>query len=229
MTVKWTNVDYNCDICQDYKKCYFVYAFNYDEIPIKDKIYGKYYCKKCWNNFNKLKKYRIENPYNNRIRCEFEGSSHPCIVCGTYIDNNLLWCPGDEKCFRLGKKRGLCLKQFHNHNENNNGIHKLKISNFSWESYIYYDCENCDYSFKIKKQTEVKKQHRTAFGKLRHLILKNSNYKCRECGATNEDTKLEIDHIKPWSKGGLTELENLQVLCRKCNHAKNTREWRAGE
>jgi 5-methylcytosine-specific restriction endonuclease McrA len=35
------------------------------------------------------------------------------------------------------------------------------------------------------------------------------------------DTKqMAIDHIHPYSKGGITVLENLQVLCRRCNAKK---------
>ena len=31
---------------------------------------------------------------------------------------------------------------------------------------------------------------------------------------------MEGDHIKPWSKGGQTILENCQMLCKDCNGKK---------
>nr|WP_315124993.1 HNH endonuclease signature motif containing protein [uncultured Porphyromonas sp.] len=34
---------------------------------------------------------------------------------------------------------------------------------------------------------------------------------------------MEGDHIKPWSKGGKTEIENLQMLCRDCNRRKSNK------
>lgn len=42
-------------------------------------------------------------------------------------------------------------------------------------------------------------------------------YMCMHCGATNE---LVIDHIVPIALGGLSELDNLQLLCRRCNNLK---------
>ena len=42
------------------------------------------------------------------------------------------------------------------------------------------------------------------FAKLRHEVFKRDNYRCRECGATNKETTLEIDHIVPVSKVDLT-------------------------
>ncbi len=36
----------------------------------------------------------------------------------------------------------------------------------------------------------------------------------------------EIDHIIPESKGGKTELENLQLLCRHCNRSKGAKEMK---
>lgn len=53
---------------------------------------------------------------------------------------------------------------------------------------------------------------------------KNTNglYVCSECGKTfSNRTFLQIDHIVPMAKGGLTVQENLQVLCRNCNMQKS--------
>lgn len=35
---------------------------------------------------------------------------------------------------------------------------------------------------------------------------------------------LQGDHIRPWSRGGLTTWENLQLLCGPCNFKKNDRD-----
>ena len=35
--------------------------------------------------------------------------------------------------------------------------------------------------------------------------------------------EMEGDHIVPWSKGGKTVPENLQMLCRRCNAVKSDR------
>lgn len=41
---------------------------------------------------------------------------------------------------------------------------------------------------------------------------------CAVCGSTD---KLCIDHIFPVSRGGFTQMDNLQVLCEKCNIQKS--------
>ena len=65
--------------------------------------------------------------------------------------------------------------------------------------------------------------------KLRHFVFNRDGYKCKECGATNEETTLHIDHIKPVAKGGTNDPSNLQILCEKCNLAKHTDEWVGGK
>lgn len=52
---------------------------------------------------------------------------------------------------------------------------------------------------------------------LREEIFKNDEYKCVECGSTDN---LSIDHIIPRSKGGTNKKENLRTLCIKCNSKK---------
>jgi len=58
-------------------------------------------------------------------------------------------------------------------------------------------------------------------------VAKLFNYVCCECGilcdktsSKNADSEATIDHIIPVSKGGLHVLENMQLLCRRCNYLK---------
>lgn len=52
--------------------------------------------------------------------------------------------------------------------------------------------------------------------------------RCRLCGAVpDDDVRLHVDHVKPWSKGGETVLENLQILCNVCNIGKGDVEIEA--
>lgn len=48
-------------------------------------------------------------------------------------------------------------------------------------------------------------------------IYSRDEHKCKYCGSTN---KLEIDHIIPLAMGGSNDLDNLQILCKKCNRKK---------
>ena len=51
---------------------------------------------------------------------------------------------------------------------------------------------------------------------------KNGEYTCAQCGKRFRTRQyLQIDHIIPMAKGGLTVPENLQVLCRACNMKKS--------
>lgn len=62
--------------------------------------------------------------------------------------------------------------------------------------------------------------------KLREEILERDNYTCQICGISQEDEPhllLEVDHIVPIAKGGLTVPENLQTLCWKCNRSKGAK------
>ena len=55
---------------------------------------------------------------------------------------------------------------------------------------------------------------------LRYEVLRRDGFKCLTCGANGGESKLEVDHIIPVSKGGLTEPDNLQSLCFDCNRGK---------
>ena len=60
--------------------------------------------------------------------------------------------------------------------------------------------------------------------RLRATVLIRDNCLCRMCGASpakDPAVTLHVDHIVPWSKGGSTELANLQTLCTVCNIGKS--------
>jgi 5-methylcytosine-specific restriction endonuclease McrA len=61
--------------------------------------------------------------------------------------------------------------------------------------------------------------------KLRYQILKRDGERCKICGRTaNGSLTLHVDHIVPYSKGGLDDPKNLQPLCNECNLGKSDTE-----
>jgi hypothetical protein len=69
------------------------------------------------------------------------------------------------------------------------------------------------------------KTKREPSSRLRVQVLMKDGNKCRLCGITVTGDNIHFDHIKPWSKGGETVLENLQVLCAEHNLAKGNLEY----
>lgn len=51
-------------------------------------------------------------------------------------------------------------------------------------------------------------------------IYRRDGGKCVYCGSTQN---LQLDHIIPFSRGGATTIENLQLLCQKCNLEKSNK------
>ena len=86
------------------------------------------------------------------------------------------------------------------------------------EETILYLSEKIDH----KKSTSYQRSLMTP--KLRQKIKERDNYTCQLCEVSVYDQDLlllEIDHIIPLSKGGLSTEDNLQTLCWKCNRSKS--------
>lgn len=67
---------------------------------------------------------------------------------------------------------------------------------------------------------EVKDQTRIFTPDQRAVIYRMGNGKCAMCGTEVTEESFEADHIKPWSKGGRTDISNGQILCSACNQTK---------
>ncbi len=78
-----------------------------------------------------------------------------------------------------------------------------------------------------KHSVVIEDRHCIPLG-LRYRVLNRDRFKCVKCGAnpaTNYDCQLHVDHVIPYSKGGKTNLENLQTLCEGCNLGKGNRHF----
>lgn len=133
-----------------------------------------------------------------------------------YIDS--LWDNGDNNMLKLFFGRKLYFwKQV--------DIELAKISHPD----IYADEENVTYGrinlnelplYEIRTiDPDYEKELRD--GAFAASIDKDGNYVCAGCGKKFRNRIfLQVDHIIPMNKGGLTESGNLQILCRECNGTK---------
>lgn len=73
-----------------------------------------------------------------------------------------------------------------------------------------------------KEEVIKHKTKREPSNRLKVQVLMRDGNKCRICGVECSGGlhNIHFDHIIPWSKGGETTFENLQVLCSSCNAAK---------
>lgn len=81
-------------------------------------------------------------------------------------------------------------------------------------------------SEKIKFAKSAAGQRALMTAKLRNFIKERDNHTCRFCSVSIEQQEhllLEVDHIIPVSKGGLSTEENLQTLCWRCNRSKSNK------
>lgn len=78
----------------------------------------------------------------------------------------------------------------------------------------------------VKFKKSVAGQRALMTTALREKIKNRDNYTCQYCGLSirqEPNLLLEIDHIIPLAKGGLTEEDNLQTLCWRCNRSKGSK------
>jgi HNH endonuclease len=79
---------------------------------------------------------------------------------------------------------------------------------------------------KIRWRKSAAGQRALMTTKLRSSIKERDNHTCRYCSISlraEPHLLLEVDHITPVSKGGMSTPENLQTLCWRCNRTKSNK------
>ena len=64
-------------------------------------------------------------------------------------------------------------------------------------------------------------ERKTLSKKIRFEVFKRDKFTCQYCGRMAPDVVLEVDHIKPISKGGTNDILNLVTSCKDCNRGKS--------
>ena len=59
---------------------------------------------------------------------------------------------------------------------------------------------------------------------VRFEVFKRDSFTCQYCGRSSPSVILEVEHIKPVSKGGTNEFLNLVTSCFECNRGKGKKE-----
>ncbi len=158
----------------------------------------------------------------------------------TYFNSVIDWCSSvfiDVESEMKGLEWGQLYEKYHNESYNPNEIHalvqKLLCDVFVYNrkgifEYILGDCMetkllNIRVFDEHTKQVVYKKQ--TAEATARGV----SN--CPYCALGNDVNKMKIwklnemdaDHVTAWSKGGVTDISNCEMLCKTHNRAKGNR------
>lgn len=104
--------------------------------------------------------------------------------------------------------------------------------NSSQETKVQLDSETIDslletMSEKIRFKKSAAGQRSLMTAPFRHYIKTRDKFTCKYCSISiskEPNLLLEVDHIKPVSKGGLSVESNLQTLCWRCNRTKSNKE-----
>lgn len=100
--------------------------------------------------------------------------------------------------------------------------------------WVCYDCQELynlppsriETAANQKARSHAERERAKMSSSLRFTVLEAGNFECAICGRSpmkGDNVKLHIDHKMPISKGGMTELENLWILCDGCNLGKSNK------
>lgn len=166
----------------------------------------------CSSKCTKASWYRKNNPHkteDERMRC--------CLICEQKFLPDI-WHPKAKTCSKE------CLRKFDY--EKNKQKYKERATEWSRKNRHKTRVTQKNYYWKNPEKIRAQKKARnTGSISLKSWIRLCEDYgnKCNHCKKESTYKDLSIDHIIPFSKGGLNSIENLQPLCLPCNWSKGNR------
>jgi len=210
---------YNCSlsVCTNAKQQPFKYICKYFNIKTNEETLSMF--ERVLNDFSAAEqgKYLLKNERDNIIKSingkipyairKFEKNNLIKKLGFTEIDFSHLYFP--DFCFKYvsagGKSSMICNFVFNIENLN---------------KFILYLADL------IKFKKSIAGQRALMTSELREKIKYRDKYTCQNCGLSIQQEPnllLEIDHIIPLAKNGVTTEENLQTLCWRCNRSKGAK------
>ena len=219
----------------------FSYAFTDDDVVKELKRVAEIYHK---NSITK-EEYDVYGVYHSSTLMKRYGNSWNAILRMSGLGVNLNRNFTDEELFEEIERVWIQLGRQPTTTDIKKGISKYSLNSYArrfggWREalckFVEYVNEDTGFEeeskgiskdYNISKDDKSNSKHTTRRDinlRMRFKVFLRDNFKCCICGAspaTDPDVVLHVDHIKPWSKGGETVMENLQTLCSKCNLGKS--------
>lgn len=187
----------------------------YDDKDIKNilKYFAQKECEPKFISFNDLDRKKLDV---GAIAKEIVNKDMRRSEMREYIEN--IWNKEDSLLKIYFNKKMYFLRQL-----------QTEIDKLEGEFEYYNEEENIEYenralnTLSLYDLSKVKPERaREIKDKVYEKYNDKGKYYCKECGFKSSLKVLfQIDHIKPMSKGGLTEVVNLQLLCKTCNMKKS--------
>ena len=132
---------------------------------------------------------------------------------------------GQEKLAEMiGFNRKTVIAKLKNLREN--GVIDCEKRMDNSRGFTYWVYLGVQFPLELSTEDAMKQKSSTRKGipqRVRFEVLRRSKFCCSYCGkAAVDGYRLVIDHIKPLSKGGTNDIDNLTASCDDCNNGKGT-------
>lgn len=214
-----SNRIYNCSatICKGASNQPFKYLCKYFDIPVNEESLSSF--ESVLNDFSAAEQGKILlHKERDRILMGVSNSIPKLIL--SFSKNKLMAKLGFEEIDLSDLYFPIYTFQYVSAGGNSSSKCDIKLDVNNLDRFVIYLGDL------VKFKKSVAGQRALMTSSLREKIKSRDNFACKYCNLSIRDELnllLEIDHIIPLSKGGVTTESNLQTLCWKCNRSKGSK------